>query len=149
MYEIRDWLYVSNFLDATDPAQLKKRQIRALLTLHKEAKLSGVDVLFLPVIDGQPIAPKYFEQGMAFVRRHHTQQHPVLIACGAGISRSVTFTIAVLHEIEGLSLHDAFFNVRRRNPQALPDHIHWQSLTEYYHDSLDYWDLWSEIVDSD
>lgn len=149
MFKIRDWLFTGSFQTATHAASLKAEQIKALLTLYRPVKLADADieVLFLPVNDGHPIPPKAFEVGVQFVRQHHDRQQHVLIACGAGISRSVTFATAVLHEVEGLSLRDAFFSIRAHNAEALPDHVHWQSLAEYYGDSLDYWTLWSEIVD--
>jgi len=60
----------------------------------------------------------------------------ILIACGAGISRSVTFAVAVLHEEEDISLLDAFHDVHNINAEALPHYELWHSLCEYYHETV-------------
>jgi protein-tyrosine phosphatase len=44
----------------------------------------------------------------------------VLVACGAGISRSTSFAIAALKEAEGLTLLGAAREVRRLHPAGLP-----------------------------
>jgi predicted protein tyrosine phosphatase len=55
-----------------------------------------------------------------------------LIACGAGISRSVAFAVAVLKEEEDLSLREALRQVRAKHPGAMPHPALLKSLSEYY-----------------
>ncbi len=54
------------------------------------------------------------------------------MACGAGISRSATFAVAVLKETEGLSLLEAVQTVKKYHPESLPHPALWESLCAYY-----------------
>ena len=47
--------------------------------------------------------------------------HKVLVACGAGINRSTAFCMAALKEVEGLSLLDAYKEIKRKHPESLPN----------------------------
>ena len=58
----------------------------------------------------------------------------MLIACGAGMSRSVVFAVAVLKEAEGLSLLKALQVVKHYHPESLPHPALWKSLCAYYHE---------------
>ena len=109
MYRIRDWLYIGKHREAGDASLLRSRGIRAALHLISDiAPPAGVECLCTPVEDGEPLPIEKLKRGVAFVRAQKAQGRGVLIACGAGISRSVAFTMAVLHEEEGLSLLDAY-----------------------------------------
>jgi protein-tyrosine phosphatase len=147
MYKIRDWLYISGYPEASNESVVRKEGIKAMLLLFKDLNYSGIEHLFLPVLDGQPMSPEMITKGVAFVKRHQERGQKVLVACGAGISRSVTMSTAALKEIEGLSLRDAFMDIRKINREALPDHVHWQSLLEYYGGGIDYWTLFEELID--
>ena len=65
----------------------------------------------------------------------------VLVACGAGISRSTTFAIAALKEAEQLTLRDAAQIVRRAHPGGMPHLALWESLCTTYDEQIDYLDL--------
>jgi protein-tyrosine phosphatase len=73
-----------------------------------------------------------------FVRARKAEERKVLVACGAGISRSVSFSIAALKEEEGLSLLDAYAAIRAVHPDALPHPALWESLRQYYGESTTY-----------
>lgn len=146
MYQIRDWLFISGSTEAADKAALKERNIKALLSLHLKIKVEGVETLFLPVQEGIPLPAATINQGVAFVQAQHAKKRPVLIACGMGVSRSVTFATAVLHVIEGVPLHEAFLSIHDKHPKALPDHVHWDSLLALYGPDWDYWTLWRQVV---
>ena len=64
------------------------------------------------------------------------QEHAILIACGAGQSRSVAFAIAVLKETEDLPLLAAWQEVKQRHPEALPHTALWDSLCRYYDEPI-------------
>jgi predicted protein tyrosine phosphatase len=72
------------------------------------------------------------------VREQRGLGHRVLIACGSGISRSSAFAIAALKEEEGLGLLEAFRQVRRRHPEAMPHRPVWESLCDYYQEGVTY-----------
>lgn len=149
MFKIRDWLYVCGFPQAEDKKALTQAQIKALLLLYKPVQHTGMEILYLPVCEGVPLVPSTLEKGVNFVKAHHEKKQHVCVSCGAGVSRSVTFSIAALHEIEGLTLREAFLSIRQHNPEAMPDHIHWQSLGAYYGDDTDYWTVWQEVMGID
>lgn len=146
MYQIRDWLFISGSNEAADKAVLKQHKIGALLTLHLKLAPSGVDTLFLPVQEGIPLPSPIVRQGVAFVQAQHAKKRQVLVACGAGVSRSVTFATAALHVIEEIPLHEAFLSIHARHEQALPDHTHWDSLMSLYGSDWDYWKLWRHVM---
>ncbi|ERT05518.1 dual specificity phosphatase, catalytic domain protein [Lyngbya aestuarii BL J] len=59
-----------------------------------------------------------------------------MIACGAGISRSVAFAVAALKEIEDLSLLAALQIVKKYHFESLPHPALWKSLCAYYGESI-------------
>jgi protein-tyrosine phosphatase len=107
-----------------------------MLQLAERIEQPGIEVLYLDVEDGKPLPADKLRQGVSFVRDQLAAGHRVLIACGVGISRSVTFAIAVLHEEEGISLLDAFHDIRSIHPDASPHYKLWYSLRKYYHDNV-------------
>jgi hypothetical protein len=56
----------------------------------------------------------------------------VLVACGAGVSRSVTFAVAVLRTEEGLSLLDAYREVAGARAEPRPHPALLKSLCDCY-----------------
>jgi protein-tyrosine phosphatase len=146
MFRIRDWLYVSGYPVASNKATVKKHDINSMLQLFEPIKMAGVESLYLHVEDGHPISHDHIKDGVGFVLKQHKKGKRVLITCGAGISRSVTFATAVLREVEGISLEAAYRDIRKRHQQALPDHIHWNSLREYYGEKTEFWEIWQSIM---
>jgi protein-tyrosine phosphatase len=138
MYTIRPWLHVGRFRETQDDDTLRRREIGAMLQLADSVKQEGIPSLYVPVEDGEPLPIDALRMGVEFVRLEKALGRKVLIACGMGISRAATFTIAVLVEEEGLGLHEAFRQVRARHPEALPHPVLWQSLCEYYGEDVPY-----------
>lgn len=129
---IRPWLYIGSYRDTLNGVQLAQRQIGAMLQFAERTSDPQIAYLFLPIEDGEPVAHEVFAQGVGFVRKTHGRGLNVLIACGAGISRSATFATAALHEIEGIDLLTAWQSVHRARPIALPHPLLWESLCGYY-----------------
>jgi protein-tyrosine phosphatase len=146
MFKIRDWLLISGFPSASSPNLVKSQGVQASLQLFEAIQMDGVDSLFIEVQDGHEITPAQIRKGVDFVREHQQKGKRVLITCGAGISRSVTFSIASLKEIEGLSLPDAYRAIRQHHPEAMPDHIHWKSIADFYGENGDFWEIWGDIM---
>jgi protein-tyrosine phosphatase len=73
---------------------------------------------------------------MDFVRVHYAQNKVILIACGAGISRSATFAIAALRQMENLPLLEAWRIVKTAHPEAMPHPALWESLCNYYGEDI-------------
>jgi hypothetical protein len=145
MVAVRPWLHVGNYADTLDQARLKRRHIGAMLQLAEPVEQPGITSLYLAVEDGEPLPPGALEQGVAFVRAQKARGHAVLVACGAGISRSVTFALAVLKEEEELSLADAYRAIEAVHPKALPHPALWESLIEHYDEGISLAELWQQI----
>ncbi|GAB3540154.1 hypothetical protein GCM10027443_37670 [Pontibacter brevis] len=138
MYSVRPWLYIGKCRDTVNLPRLKSNHIRGMLQLEDLVEQLGIHVLHLQVADGHPIPEKEFQRGIHFVLLEHKLGRNVLIACGAGISRSVTYAIAALKETEGLSLLAAYGEIVKRNYTALPHAVIWKSLCAYYNEDVPY-----------
>jgi dual specificity MAP kinase phosphatase len=138
MNSIQPWLWIGAYRDTLDAALLGRRGIRALLHLVEDVRHPGIQTLYLPVEDGQPLDVPALRRGLAFVDESQRQGQTLLIACGAGISRSATFAVAALREREGIGLLDAYRAVRSRRAQALPHPVLWASLCAYYAEEVPY-----------
>jgi protein-tyrosine phosphatase len=148
MYQIREWLYVGNIGDTLNLPALREASIGAMLQLYEAIEQPGVDTLFIQLEEGVPIDTDDLEQALGFIAGQRAQQQRVLVACGAGISRSVVIATAALKEAEGGSLFDAYNQIRQRHPAALPDQIHWLGVCRHYNDAVSYKQLWQGILDS-
>jgi protein-tyrosine phosphatase len=146
MFQIRDWLCISDYPIASSPEIVKASGIGAMLQLFKEFEMDGVETHFASVSDGLSITSAMIQEGIEFVRNQHAQGRKLLVTCGAGISRSVTFSIIALKEIEGLSMAEAYRAIREIHPQALPDHVHWQSVADFYGEDGDFWKIWGNLL---
>jgi hypothetical protein len=113
---------------------LRARGIGAMLQLAELVEQPGIATLYLPVEDGEPLPLKLLVKGLVFVEDQRRQNRNIMIACGAGVSRSVTFAMAALHEAEKLSLADAFFTIQAIHPAALPHPALLVSLCRFYAD---------------
>ena len=112
-----------------------------MLQLAEPVEHHGIHSLYLPVEDMEPIPPDLLRQGVDFILEEKQKGHRVLVACGAGINRSSAYCICVLKEVEGLGLFEAFVAVKNRHPESLPHQIVWESLCQYYAESVPYLDL--------
>ncbi|KAB8141036.1 dual specificity protein phosphatase family protein [Chloroflexia bacterium SDU3-3] len=129
---IRPWLAIGSYRDTLNRVRLGQRQIGALLQFAERTSYPHIDYLFLPIKDGEPVAREVLTQGVGFVRAAHGRGLNVMVACGAGISRSATFATAALHEIEGIDLLSAWQAIHRARPITLPHPLLWESLCAYY-----------------
>jgi protein-tyrosine phosphatase len=141
MDEIRPWLYIGNYSDTQDKECLDFKSIQAMLQLAAPVKQTGIISLYLYVEDMTPISSQSFKEGVEFVWHQKENDRKILIACAAGVNRSSAFCIAALKEIEGLSLLDAFKEVKRYHIRSMPQEIVWESLCSYYNEKISYIDL--------
>ena len=138
MHAIRSWLFVGKYLETQDVALLNARGIGAMLQLAEYVPQSGIATRFVHIEDGEPLPIEALREGIEFMRLQKSLGRKVLIACGAGISRSATFVVAALKEEEGLALLTAFRELRAAHPEALPHPNLWKSLCEYYAEPVSY-----------
>jgi len=141
MDEIRPWLYIGKYGDTLDKHYLDLNSIKAILQLADPVEQEGINSLFLIVEDLRETPPALIRQGVDFILAEKEKGHKVLVTCGAGINRSTAFCMAALKEVEGLSLLDAYKEIKRKHPDALPNGPVWESLCKYYNESISYFDL--------
>ena len=138
MHAIRPWLIIGSYRDRQDRVSLDAYGITAMLELAGQFHHPGITSLYLPIEDGEPIDQSILARGIAYILAQHATGGIVLVACGAGISRSTTFAIAALKEAEDLSLLAAAQEVRRSYPNGMPHHALWSSLCAYYQEPVSY-----------
>ena len=136
MDSIRSWLYIGKYRETLSQSLLAIHRIQAMLQLAEAVEQPGIASLYLQVEDLEPIPSQLLRQGLDFVREHKREGHRILIACGAGINRSTAFAVATLKEEEGLTLLDAFREIKRKHPEALPHQPVWESLCNYYQEDV-------------
>jgi len=141
MDQIRPWLYIGKYRDTLQPAYLHSKNIQAMLQLADKVEQPGIKSLYLPVEDFAPLRFDLLEQGVSFIKEQKELGHCVLVACGAGINRSSTFCTAALKEEEGLSLLDAFKEVKKIHPESMPHEPVWNSLCNYYEEKVSYLEI--------
>ena len=141
MDQIRPWLFIGKYRETLNTSALAYNSIQAMLQLAEKVGQPGITSLYLAVEDFAPLQFELLEKGIAFIREQKRLEHRILVACGAGINRSSSFCTAALKEEEGLSLFDAFKEVKRRHPESMPHEPVWQSLCEYYHETTPYLDV--------
>jgi protein-tyrosine phosphatase len=141
MDEIRPWLYIGKYRETQNISYLRAKSIQAMLQLAEDVEQPGITSLYLPVEDFAPLKFSLLERGIAFIREQKSIGNRVLVACGAGINRSSTFCTAALKEEEGLSIFEAFKEVKKRHPESMPHEPVWESLCSYYRESIPYLDV--------
>lgn len=138
MHPIRPWLFVGKYRDTLNLPHLRGNGIEAMLQFAELVEQPGIAAFLLPVKDGVPLTANDFQRGIDFVLEQHQQDKKVLIACGAGISRSVVYTIAALRETEGADLIAAYQDVLKAHIGALPHPVLWKSFCAYYEEDIPY-----------
>jgi len=138
MDQIRPWLFIGKYRDTTNGPYLQQKNIRAMLQLAELVQQPEIDSLYLPVQDLAPVSWNHLRQGLDFIRQHKENGNRILVACGAGINRSSSFCAAALKEEEGLSLFEAFKEVKRFHPESMPHEPVWESLCNYYDEKVPY-----------
>jgi len=141
MDEIRPWLYIGKYRETLDKNYLDFKSIKAMLQLADRVEQKGINTLFLPVQDLGPTSPDLIRRGVDFVLAEKEKGHKVLVACGAGINRSTAFCMAALKETEGISLLEAFKEIKRRHPESMPHEPVWESFCRYYNETTPYNDV--------
>jgi hypothetical protein len=141
MQRIRPWLFVSNYRDTLRSDLLAAAGVGALLHLAADVTPPGVVTRYLPIDDGEPLDPEVLQTGVQFIREQHAVGRVVVVACGAGISRSTTVALAALQAVEGLTLREAALLVRQAHPAGLPHPVLWESLCAFANEPIPYLDL--------
>jgi protein-tyrosine phosphatase len=103
-----------------------------MLQLAEFVKHPGITSFYLSGEHLEPISSELIKQGIDFILEEKQKDHRLLVACGTGINRSSAFCTVALIETEGLSLMDAFKEVKERHPESMPHQPVWESLCKFY-----------------
>ncbi|XP_036326105.1 dual specificity protein phosphatase Mpk3-like isoform X1 [Rhagoletis pomonella] len=125
--EIIPGLFLGNESHSCDSRALQKYNIKYVLNVTPDLpnvfESSGdIQYLQIPITDhySQDLA-MHFPDAIRFIEEARSNNAAVLVHCLAGVSRSVTVTLAYLMQTRTLSLNDAFTLVRDRKPDVAPN----------------------------
>lgn len=141
-YSIRDWLSIGAYRDCINLGLLKRQEIGAILQLADTVNSPNVVTKMLLIDDGVLVNMETLAEGITFIRTQKAEGKRVLVACGAGISRSTTFALGALKEEEDGTILDNFLKIREHHPNALPHIRLWHSLNTYYGERIPYDQVW-------
>lgn len=119
-------IYLGNFSAAKDLQLLAKLNIFAVLTVAEELDLpykndSKIGHLKIMASDIENFdLSKHFQKCFEFINKYQGSTN-ILIHCYAGVSRSVTITIAFLMKFYGMSFKKALSLVREKRRQIYPN----------------------------
>ncbi len=145
MNTIRPWLSIGNYRDTRNRALLEANRIGAILQLAERVDHPQIITCYLPTEDGCVLSPTLLRQGVDFVLEQQQRGQHVLVACGAGISRSASFATAALKEVEDISLLAAVKSVKQHHADTLPHMTLWASLCSYYQEEIPFFTMLSAI----
>jgi len=138
--EILPWLFVGGKRNLENDKELTVRTgITHVLNLAQEVNIKkdilelltdynahrGVEFVYKKIgLGDTPDQNILFEMDSAleFIHeaRRSSEEHRVLVNCVQGISRSAAVVVAYLMKFESMSLHDAYYFLRRKRPIADP-----------------------------
>jgi protein-tyrosine phosphatase len=145
MHQIRDWLYIGNYRDTINRPLLDAYKIGAMLHLAERVEQPGIKTMVLLVDDGVHQTSENLKKGINFIRAQKAAGHRVIVACGAGISRSTTYALGALKEEEGGTVLDNLVKIKAKHPNALPHIRLWHSINQYYGENTLYQDIWPAL----
>ena len=130
---VLEGVYISGVRAMYDIDILRRLNIRHVLKLffYEPHWPSDFVVCENPVVDGERVPDEALAKGVAFINEQVDAGRPVLVQCGAGISRSSTFVLAFMLE-RGFDLKPAFEWLQKQHPPSWPLPAMWNTLIEYY-----------------
>jgi len=145
MNTIRPWLSIGNYRDTRNLALLEANRIGAILQLAERVNHPTIMTCYLPIEDGNALPPAMLRQGVDFILDQYQRGQHVLVACGAGISRSASFATAAIKEAEGSSLLEAVKSVKQHHVDTLLHMTLWTSLCSYYQEEIPFFTMLSAL----
>ncbi|XP_064486913.1 dual specificity protein phosphatase 7-like isoform X1 [Ornithodoros turicata] len=126
--QIIPFLFLGNEENSTDLEALERNNIRYVLNVtHNLANAfegldRGIKYMKIPIEDhwSQNLS-SFFPQAIAFIDEARQKRVGVLVHCLAGVSRSVTVTLAYLMQKHKMPLNDAYDFVKKRKANIAPN----------------------------
>lgn len=139
--EIVPGLYLGNASHSEDSGALQRYNIKYVLNVTPDLPnvfeaSGGIQYLKIPITDhfSQDVAT-HFPSAIRFIDEARANGASVLVHCLAGVSRSVTVTLAYLMQTKSLCLNDAFSLVRDRKPDIAPN-FHFMQQLHHFEEQL-------------
>ncbi|XP_033626479.1 dual specificity protein phosphatase 22-like [Asterias rubens] len=136
MSEIIPGLFVGNFRDAKDQEALRNHNITHIVAIHDHPKgqLPHIEYLCLNSAD-TPTAniSQFFYKSTEFIHNCRVNQGCVLVHCIAGVSRSVTLTVAYLMTVTDHGWRDCLKAVKQARQVANPNFGFQRQLQTFEH----------------
>ncbi|XP_017780305.1 PREDICTED: dual specificity protein phosphatase 15 [Nicrophorus vespilloides] len=123
-FQVLPGLYIGNYRDSKDSAQLNKYNITHILAVHDAARRMHSDKHYLCVLASDSPdqnLTQYFPLCNDFIHAARLREGNVLIHCLAGMSRSVTVAVAYIMTCTNLSWKEALKVVRAGRAVANPN----------------------------
>ncbi|CAD5124162.1 DgyrCDS12462 [Dimorphilus gyrociliatus] len=120
-------LFLGNASNAEDRECLREHKISRVVNVTRDSpnyfeEDGDVEYLKIPITDHwSENLCNYFAQAISFIDEGRQRKENVLVHCLAGISRSVTVTVAYLMHNLNLSMNDAYEFVRKIKPSISPN----------------------------
>ncbi|XP_003423935.1 dual specificity protein phosphatase Mpk3 isoform X1 [Nasonia vitripennis] len=144
--EILPHLYLGNAANSEDSEALARHRIQYILNVTPDLpnvfeSAGSIKYMQIPISDhwSQNLA-SFFPQAIQFIEEARNSDKGVLVHCLAGISRSVTITVAYLMHKCSLSLNDAFNLVRSRKSNIAPNFHFMEQLHSFERELRDHRD---------
>ncbi|XP_058796394.1 dual specificity protein phosphatase 15-like isoform X2 [Phymastichus coffea] len=134
MNKVLPGLYVGNYRDSKDAAQLERFEITHILAIHDAARRLHSDKHYLCILAADSPdqnLSQYFPICNDFIHSARLRGGNVLIHCLAGMSRSVTLAVAYIMSTTDLSWKDALKVVRVGRAVANPNVGFQQQLEDF------------------
>ncbi|CAM1299520.1 DUSP6 (predicted) [Pycnogonum litorale] len=136
--EILPYLFLGNSKNSSDLEALDKHNIRSILNVTPnlpnvfEKDDRGIKYMQIPIQDhwSQNLS-SFFPQAISFIDDSRQKKIGVLVHCLAGISRSVTITVAYLMQKMNMSMNEAYDFVRQRKANISPNFSFMGQLLEF------------------
>lgn len=125
--KVLPYLYLGNAKNSADRPGLRKNGIRYILNVTPNVPNAFQDdgdfkYLQIPISDhwSQNLS-SFFPDAIAFIDEARQRNQGVLVHCLAGISRSVTVTVAYLMSRQAMCLNEAYDFVKKCKPNISPN----------------------------
>jgi hypothetical protein len=125
--QVLPFLFLGNAKNAADKHCLTSHGIKYVLNVTPDIPNAFIDdeafsYMQIPITDHwSQNLNRHFSAAIAFIDEGRDGEHGVLVHCLAGISRSVTVTVAYLMAKLALPLNDAYEFLRRCKPNISPN----------------------------
>jgi protein-tyrosine phosphatase len=131
---IKDGLYIGSSRAMYDPHLLREAGINHIVKLYDADPECPPDFISIECYfeDGGEIPLDLLEIGITFMEQHLKAEIPVLVMCGAGMSRSAAFAMAYLLEKQGYNLRYAWMLIKFHHPIADIAPQLWNFLLKHY-----------------